>query len=149
MKKTTKPKKVMVTLKQGDQEIQVEKPTLAQTGWVLQKIAEAITERPSFRQFIYGMLDYPRPEEPGSEGTYVILYLAGGMEVTNTLFNCTDERFIKLEAILKSLRDAQGDILLDNPRGSKLVEALKAFEEWEKKSGSQEDIYLGKRGGKP
>lgn len=94
-------KKIMVQVRQGEAIEEVERPSLMQTAWVLQQICEAMERRPSFRQFIYGILGYPRPEENTKEGTYVTLYLAGGMEVTNTLFNSTDERMAKLEELVK------------------------------------------------
>lgn len=154
MKKQPKPsrqkKYVTVKVRQGDQIMDVEKPSLLQAGWVLQCIADAIRQRPSFRQFVYGIMGYPRPEEPGSEGTYAVLYLAGGMEVTNTLFNCSDERFMKLEEIVKAAKElVPGDIRIDNTRGPALETLVRLFKAWEDKTGSKPDVYMGKRGTVP
>lgn len=55
----------------------MDKPTIEQTAWMIDKIAQCIQEGGSFRYLIYDLMGY------GTEA-YQPLYLAGGMYLTNS-----------------------------------------------------------------
>jgi hypothetical protein len=57
-----------------------EKPTIEQTAWVISCILINAEAKGSFRYLIYDIMDY------GPEA-YQPLYIAGGMTITNALFD--------------------------------------------------------------
>jgi hypothetical protein len=61
------------------------KPTIEQTAWVLEKICSCISNPTSFRGLIYDRLGY------GVEA-YCELLEAGGMEITNAMWDLTTLR---------------------------------------------------------
>ncbi|GED55868.1 hypothetical protein EDM54_23790 [Brevibacillus borstelensis] len=73
----------------------MDKPSVEQVAWVFEKVAESIREGGgSFRHLIYDRMGF-------DEKAYIPLYKAGGMVITNTIFDTLDTIDEYHEALLE------------------------------------------------
>ncbi|MBA4542938.1 hypothetical protein H1164_08485 [Thermoactinomyces daqus] len=66
--------------KQVEKKIEEQRPTVEQVAWVFQKLNEHLQEGGTFRYLIYDRMGF-------DEGDYWLLYSAGGMNISNAIFD--------------------------------------------------------------
>ena len=83
----------------------MERPTIEQTSWVFERLADNLLCPGSFRKVIYDRMGY-------GPDAYSPLYLAGGMSITNASIEADDWRVLQIVAHrhhgLRFLEDGRG-----------------------------------------
>lgn len=74
----------------------MEKPTIEQVAWVFQKLVQHLDEGGSYRYLCYERLGF-------DESSYVPLYRAGGMALSNLMHDHND--------LLEQLEKIQGELV--------------------------------------